>query len=324
MENTSASVNPGKHTDQAVLFGTNEPQAHYDWKTENNDANTSSAKETAPFILFVDDEPKALKGFENTFSDDFNILTASSALHALAILEVRANDIAVVMSDQRMPEKSGVELLTYVNENQPDVVRILTSAYSDMAAAVDAVNIANVSQYITKPWDIEKLHKTLHEAINQFLSSKSARTLENSVTDITSAGANRAPARRTRGKPTNVDHYVGERVRTQRNILKLTQTELGNMLSVSFQQVQKYENGTNRISVGKLYQIAKALNVPLSFFFEGLPQNVKKNTSYEHGYHKKVLDLARRFEALPKHYYGALDEVIKTFEAVPPQKQGTE
>jgi response regulator RpfG family c-di-GMP phosphodiesterase len=317
MENISVGVSPAKQTDQAVLFGANESQADYGWKTENNDANTSSAKETAPFILFVDDEPKALKGFENTFNDDFNILTASSALQALAILEVRGNDIAVVMSDQRMPEKSGVELLTYVNESQPDVVRILTSAYSDMAAAVDAVNVANVSQYITKPWDIKKLHKTLHDAVNQFLSSKSARTSEDSTTDITSAGANRAPARRTRGKPTNVDHYVGERVRTQRNILKLTQTELGDMLNVSFQQVQKYENGTNRISVGKLYQIAKALDVPLSFFFEGLPQNVKENVSYEHGYHKKVLDLARRFEALPKHYYGALDEVIKTFEAVP-------
>ena len=318
MENISAGVSPVNQTDLANLFTTIEPQAHSGWKTGDDNADTSSsAKETAPFVLFVDDEPKALKGFKKMFGDDFNILTASSVAQALAILETQDSDIAVVMSDQRMPEKTGVELLTHINENQPDVVRLLTSAYSDMAAAVDAVNVANVSQYITKPWNIEELHKTLNNSVNQFLSSKSARTSENSATEITSAGASRAPARRTRGKPTNVDHYAGERVRTQRNILKLTQTELGDMLNVSFQQIQKYENGSNRISVGKLYQIAKALKVPLSFFFEGLPQDIQENVSYEHGYHKKVLDLARRFEALPKHYYGAIDEVIKTFEAVP-------
>jgi len=131
----------------------------------------------------------------------------------------------------------------------------------------------------------------------------------------------RAPARRTRGKPTNVDHYVGERVRTQRHMLKLTQSDLGNLLNISFQQVQKYENGTNRISVGTLYKIAKALEVPLLFFFDGLPQQVEDNVSYRHGYHKKVLELARRFDALPKKYYGALDEIIKTFEKTPDKKK---
>ena len=141
---------------------------------KNTSVDVSPEKQIAPSVLFVDDEPKFLRVFENTFNDDFDVLTAASAPQALAILEAQGSDIAVVMSDQRMPEKTGVELLTYVNENQPDVILILTSTYSDTAAAIDAYTYANVSQYVAKPWDIERLHKTLHNSVNKFLSSKPA------------------------------------------------------------------------------------------------------------------------------------------------------
>lgn len=68
-------------------------------------------------------------------------------------------------------------------------------------------------------------------------------------------------------QPTDIDRYVGLQVRTARRELKLTQDELGRLLSITFQQVQKYERGVNRISSGKLYEIAGVLKRPLEYFY---------------------------------------------------------
>ena len=72
-------------------------------------------------------------------------------------------------------------------------------------------------------------------------------------------------------KSDGVDRHVGERVRLRRIMLKMSQTELGNKIGVTFQQLQKYEKGANRIGASRLYQLAQILNVPPGFFFEGLP-----------------------------------------------------
>lgn len=72
-------------------------------------------------------------------------------------------------------------------------------------------------------------------------------------------------------KSDGVDKHVGERVRLRRIMLKMSQTELGNKIGVTFQQLQKYEKGVNRIGASRLYQMAQILNVPPGFFFEGLP-----------------------------------------------------
>ena len=70
-------------------------------------------------------------------------------------------------------------------------------------------------------------------------------------------------------KPNPTDRYVGARVRMRRLMLDMTQTELGESLGLTFQQVQKYEKGTNRIGASRLQHIAEVLQVPISFFFEG-------------------------------------------------------
>ena len=80
----------------------------------------------------------------------------------------------------------------------------------------------------------------------------------------------RKPPRRTRGKPTNVDAYVGQRLRQRRTLLGLSQEKLGEAIGVTTQQIQKYETGSNRIGAGRLYQLSQALQVPVSYFFEGL------------------------------------------------------
>ena len=78
--------------------------------------------------------------------------------------------------------------------------------------------------------------------------------------------------RRTVAKdgPHPIDVYVGSRVRRRRTLLGLNQTQLGEKLGITFQQVQKYENGANRISASRLYQMTRILDVPVSFFFDGL------------------------------------------------------
>ena len=69
--------------------------------------------------------------------------------------------------------------------------------------------------------------------------------------------------------PSGIDRVVGQRIRWRRRELKLTQERLGELLELTFQQVQKYEKGVNRVSVGRLYEIAGVLGVPISYFFEG-------------------------------------------------------
>jgi transcriptional regulator with XRE-family HTH domain len=78
-------------------------------------------------------------------------------------------------------------------------------------------------------------------------------------------------AARTKGKPTPIDRYVGNRLRMQRQMVGLSQGALGEALGVTFAQVQKYENGKNRISASKLQHICQILRVPVPFFFEGAP-----------------------------------------------------
>jgi transcriptional regulator with XRE-family HTH domain len=72
--------------------------------------------------------------------------------------------------------------------------------------------------------------------------------------------------------PNLTDKHVGSRVRMRRMMLDMSQTELGNDIGLTFQQVQKYEKGTNRIGAGRLHEIARILKVPISFFFEGSPR----------------------------------------------------
>ncbi len=74
----------------------------------------------------------------------------------------------------------------------------------------------------------------------------------------------------SRGGPNPIDIHVGARVRLRRNLFGLSQTDLGKMLGITFQQIQKYERGVNRISASRLFNLSRVLDVPISFFFEDL------------------------------------------------------
>ena len=85
---------------------------------------------------------------------------------------------------------------------------------------------------------------------------------------------NEMPLRATRGRANPVDVHVGARVRMRRTLLGLSQEKLGDALGLTFQQVQKYERGANRIGASRLYQISQVLDVPVSYFFDELPNAV--------------------------------------------------
>src|SRR5262252_10244770 len=120
-------------------------------------------------ILYVDDEEKSLKYFQRAFEDRFRILTASNAQDGLKLLEEHRDNIGLLMTDQRMPGEKGVWLLEKARQLRPRIIRILATAYSDMDAAIAAVNTGAIYKYVSKPWDPPQLENTLMRGLEFFM-----------------------------------------------------------------------------------------------------------------------------------------------------------
>lgn len=118
-----------------------------------------------PLILYVDDEAQALKYFKLAFQKDYEVLTAGSVTEAWGLVTLRP-ELDLVISDQRMPGGSGVELLTRVRERNPGIMRLLTTAYAELESAVKAVNEGAVYAYVHKPWKIDDLKVVLARALD--------------------------------------------------------------------------------------------------------------------------------------------------------------
>lgn len=115
-----------------------------------------------PTVLIVDDEVRSQETLRRTLDEDFEVFTASGAEEALTILE--REWVQIVLSDQRMPGTSGVQLLRQVRERWPDAVRIIISGYTDSEDIIAGVNEAGIYQYLLKPWQPEQLLLTLRNA----------------------------------------------------------------------------------------------------------------------------------------------------------------
>jgi signal transduction histidine kinase len=114
-------------------------------------------------ILVVDDEVDHLNLLRVILRREFDVLTASSGAAALDIVRDAPPDL--VIADQRMPDMSGLELLAWLRDHHPTIVRILLTAYSDAAVLKDAINAAGVYRFVTKPWDPELLRMDLRRAL---------------------------------------------------------------------------------------------------------------------------------------------------------------
>jgi len=117
-------------------------------------------------ILVVDDEPDILLSLRALLRRDFDVHTAEDGSQALE--EMHRHPVHVIMTDQRMPKMTGVELLSRARGECPDTVRIIFTGYADLKAVIDAVNKGEVYRYLTKPWDPDELRAVLQQACEHY------------------------------------------------------------------------------------------------------------------------------------------------------------
>lgn len=130
-----------------------------------------------PRILVVDDEEAILETMAFTFEDEFEVYTSTDARRALELLDEKA-PITVVLTDQRMPNMSGVEFLTEVCRRHPATVRIILTGFADMNAIIEAINDGHVYAYISKPWEPDHLKQVMKQAVGHYeLSVENERLL---------------------------------------------------------------------------------------------------------------------------------------------------
>ncbi len=130
--------------------------------TASGGAMTTVADEDKAKVLFLDDEPRILVAMKALFRNSYEVFTANKGEDALEIL--REQDIDVIVSDQRMPEMTGVEFLRTARTLRPRAIRILLTGYSDLNAILGAINEGEIFRYINKPWSNNDLRQTIADA----------------------------------------------------------------------------------------------------------------------------------------------------------------
>lgn len=126
-------------------------------------------------IMIVDDEPVNLRTLERLFRRDYQVVTAQSGAEALTLLQ--QHDVALLISDQRMPEMTGIELMKNTVALRPQMVRILLTGYTDVSALIEAINCGLVYRYLTKPWNNDDLRVTVSRALEHYEMMKSRHLL---------------------------------------------------------------------------------------------------------------------------------------------------
>jgi signal transduction histidine kinase/response regulator RpfG family c-di-GMP phosphodiesterase len=130
-------------------------------RSQNNNKPKNSHK---PKLLVIDDEPDNLDLLYRTFYREFRVLRAESGPEAIDLLD-REGEVAVIISDQRMPLMSGTELLSQMVVKYPNTMRIILTGYTDVEDLVEAINSSKVFKYVTKPWDEDELRGVVKQAV---------------------------------------------------------------------------------------------------------------------------------------------------------------
>lgn len=126
-------------------------------------------------VLYVDDEVHNLNAFKASFRRKFNIFTAESAIEGQKVLA--AQDIHIIITDQRMPVTTGIEFLESIIPEYPDPIRILLTGYADINAVIDAINKGQVYKYIQKPWMEDDLRINIEKAYELYMLRKENKDL---------------------------------------------------------------------------------------------------------------------------------------------------
>ena len=124
-------------------------------------------------MLVVDDEQDNLDAFRFNYAKTFSLNLASGADEALAI--AKEKDVAVVVTDQRMPRMTGLELLRAIRDIRPDAIGIIITAFTDVDVLIEAINLGRIYRYVTKPWDSKELRGILIQAMQRALMRHSVR-----------------------------------------------------------------------------------------------------------------------------------------------------
>ena len=130
-------------------------------------------------ILYIDDEVNNLSAFKANFRRTYDVYTAESAAEGRKILE--STDIEIILTDQRMPEMTGVEFLESIVKEFPNPIRILLTGYTDMQALIDAVNKGQIYRYLNKPWNEEELKMFINQAYEVYSLRKENTELTKSL-----------------------------------------------------------------------------------------------------------------------------------------------
>ncbi len=130
-------------------------------------------------VLYVDDEVSNLSAFKASYRRVYNVFIAESAKEGKKILD--EDDIEIILTDQRMPEMTGVEFLQSIITTHPNPIRILVTGYSDIDAVINAVNEGQIYKYISKPWDNESLKMTINQAYEVYSLRKENQELTKSL-----------------------------------------------------------------------------------------------------------------------------------------------
>ncbi len=126
-------------------------------------------------ILYIDDEENNLTSFKATFRRDYRVFTALSAAEGRELLEQHTMNL--IITDQRMPEETGVEFLSSILEQYPEPIRILLTGYTDIEAVIDGINKGQIYRYITKPWNEQELRMNIENAFEVFALRKENKEL---------------------------------------------------------------------------------------------------------------------------------------------------
>ena len=133
-------------------------------------------------ILYVDDEESNLQGFKSIYFKDHNVFTAVSAKEALEVLA--KNEIQIIITDQKMPEMSGVEFLNHVVKKYPDPIRIILTGYSDIEVIINAINSPGIFRYMTKPWDVNDMSKIIDQGLETYKLRVENKKLLNDLREV--------------------------------------------------------------------------------------------------------------------------------------------
>lgn len=145
-----------------------------------------------PTVLVVDDEPEVLRSVHDLLRLEYRVLTCERGADALTILD-STEDISVILSDQRMPGVTGVEVLHHAMQVRPEATRLMFTAYADIRAVIDAINQGSVFRYISKPWEPEELMTVVRQAAehHDLIVEKARLLTELRVTNQRLSEANR-------------------------------------------------------------------------------------------------------------------------------------